>query len=95
VSKDYTKSSGHVVQPSALLAERPVIRSELTRSLSNIFTGLAGGVLMIDGHFSGPLSGFNGEPWAVDHEVFPSIIQLRNWTGSVAKSGGKQIVAQG
>jgi hypothetical protein len=52
MSKDYTKSSGHVVQPSALLAERPVIRSELTRSLSNIFTGLAGGVLMIDGHWS-------------------------------------------
>ena len=50
---------------------------------------------MIDGHFSVTLSGFNGEPWAVDHEVFPSIIQLRNWTGSVAKSGGKQIVAQG
>ena len=50
---------------------------------------------MIDGHFSSPLLGFNGEPWAVDHEVLFSIIQLCRWTGSVAKSGGKQFVAQG
>ena len=66
-------SQAHRTQPGTLLAERSIVCPRALITFFDTSTRLTRKVVMVNGRFPRALLGFNGEPWAVDHEVCLSL----------------------